>query len=181
MALDTAPRTHRFLPADIFTSGYRAVGKVAVSSTGVMGMLNDPTRSMMDVHDAHLARLYMPTKLTDHFEIIRMMKSHVYALCMPRREDLGPQALLRGGYSSVTEYPVRVTTQIFEIEGTIESPGRFDFTALMTDGTRTFIPVYNATLTAILIPSLRIETPGMLINRNQIDIMALLGQRVKPE
>ncbi|HVN14336.1 MAG TPA: hypothetical protein VMT73_01245 [Anaerolineales bacterium] len=181
MALDTSPRTYRFLPADIFTSGYRAVGKVMATSTGVMGMLNDPTHSMMEVHDARLARLHMPTKLADHFEVIRMMKTHVYALCMSRREDLGPQALLRGGYSSVTEYPLRITTQVFEIEGTLEFPGRFDFTALMADGTRTFIPLYDATLTAILIPSLRVETPGMLINRTQIDMMALLSQRVKPE
>jgi len=157
------------------------VGKVMATSTGVMGMLNDPTHSMMEVHDARLARLHMPTKLADHFEVIRMMKTHVYALCMSRREDLGPQALLRGGYSSVTEYPLRITTQVFEIEGTLEFPGRFDFTALMADGTRTFIPLYDATLTAILIPSLRVETPGMLINRTQIDMMALLSQRVKPE
>ena len=157
------------------------MGKVMATSTGVMGMLNDPTHSMMEVHDARLARLHMPTKLADHFEVIRMMKTHVYALCMSRREDLGPQALLRGGYSSVTEYPLRITTQVFEIEGTLEFPGRFDFTALMADGTRTFIPLYDATLTAILIPSLRVETPGMLINRTQIDMMALLSQRVKPE
>jgi len=26
-----------------------------------------------------------------------------------------------------------------------------------------------------------VESPGMLINRNQVDLMALLNQRVKPE
>jgi len=181
MAMDTSPRTYRFLPADILTSGYRVVGKIMVSNTGTMGTLNDTTHSALEVHDARLARLHMPTKLVDHFELVRMMKIHVYAVCMARREDLGPQALVRGGYASIVEYPARITTQMFEIEGTLEIPGRFDFTTLMSEGTRDFLPIFNATLTAILLPNLRVETAGMLINRRQIDLVALLNQRVKPE
>ena len=181
MAMDTSPRTYRFLPADILTSGYRVVGKIMVTNTGTMGMLNDTTHSALEVHDARLARLHMPTKLVDHFELVRMMKTHVFAVCMARREDLGPQALVRGGYASIVEYPARITTQMFEVEGTLELPGRFDFTTLMSEGTREFIPIFNATLTAILLPNLRVETAGMLINRKQIDLVALLNQRVKPE
>jgi hypothetical protein len=181
MAMDTSPRTYRFLPADVLTSGYRLVGKIMTTSNGAMGMLNDITRSALEVHDARLARLHMPTKLVDHFELVRLMKNHVYAVCMARREDLGPQALVRGGYTNITEYPVRITTQMFEIEGVLELPGRFDFTALITDGSRDFLPLFNATLTAILIPNLRVESAGMLVNRRQIDLMALLNQRVKPE
>jgi len=181
MTMDTSPRTYRFLPADILTSGYRLVGKIMITSNGAMGMLNDVTHSAMEVHDARLARLHMPTKLVDHFELVRLMKQHIYAVCMSRREDLGPHALVRGGYTNVMEYPVRVTTQMFEIEGILEFPGRFDFTALIAEGSREFIPIFNATLTAILIPNLRVESAGMLINRRQIDLMALLNQRVKPE
>ncbi len=181
MSLDTSPRTFRFLPADILTSGYRVVGKIMVASQGAMGIMNDPTHSALDVNDARMARLHMPTKLVDHFEIVRMMKRQVHAICMARREDLGPHALVRGGYTSVVEYPVRITTQMFEIEGTMELPGRFDFTALMAEGSRDFVPVFNATLTAILIPNLRVEGAGMLVNRKLVDIMALLNQRVKPE
>jgi hypothetical protein len=181
VAHDTSPRTYRFLPADILTSGYRAVGKIMVTSSGAMGILNDPTRSALEVNDARLARLLMPTKLVDHFEVVRMMKKHIYAVCMSRREDLGPQGLVRGGFTSVVEYPIRITTQMFEIEGIMELPGRFDFTALISEGSREFLPIFNATLTAILIPNLRVESAGMLINRTQIDLMALLNQRVKPE
>ncbi|MDD2920924.1 MAG: hypothetical protein PHQ36_01445 [Anaerolineales bacterium] len=181
MTLDSSPRTYRFLQSDILTAGYRIVGKITVASNGAMGMLNDPTKSSMEVNDAKLARLHMPTKLVDHFELVRMMKPHVHAVCMPRREDLGPQAIVRGGYTNVVEYPVRVTTPSFEIEGSMELPGRFDFTTLMTEGTREFIPVFNATLTAILIPSLRVESAGVLVNRRHIDMMALLNQRVRAE
>ena len=181
MSLDSSPRTYRFLPADILTSGYRIVGKIMVTTHGAMGMMNDPTRSAIEVNDARLARLHMPTKLVDHFELVRMLKKHIYAVCMARREDLGPHAIVRGGFSSVIEYPIRVTTQMFEIEGIMELPGRFDFTSLVTEGSREFLPIFNATLTGILIPSLRVESAGMLLNRNQVDLMALLNQRVKPE
>ena len=81
----------------------------------------------------------------------------------------------------MVEYPVRITTQMFEIDGTMELPGRFDFTALMAEGSREFVPVFNATLTAILLPNLRVESAGMLVNRRLVDLMALLNQRVKPE
>jgi len=177
----TSPRTYRFLAADVFTSSYRVVGKIMVTTHGAMGLMNDSTRSAVEVNDARMARLHMPTKLVDHFEIVRMMKKHVYAMCLTRREDLGPLGIVRGGYTSVIEYPVRITTQTYEIEGIMELPGRFDFTALITDGSRDFLPVFNATITAILIPALKVESPGMLINRSQVDIMALLNQRVKPE
>ncbi len=181
MSLDSSPRTFRFLPADILTSGYRVVGKIMVSSLGAMGIMNDPTHSSLEVNDARMARLHMPTKLVDHFEIVRMMKKQVHALCMSRREDLGPHALVRGGYTSVVEYPVRITTQMFEIDGTMELPGRCEFTARRAAGSRDFVPGVNATLTAILIPNLRVESAGMLINRRMVDVMALLNQRVKPE
>jgi hypothetical protein len=182
MTLDTSPRPLRFLSADILTSGYRVVVKVAgIASTGLMGMLNDATHSTMEVHDARLARLHMPTKLVDHFEVVRLVKRQIFALCMARREDLGPLALVRGGYSNVNEFPVRITTEVFEIEGKLEIPGRFDFTALMNDGARVFIPVFQAALTAILIPNVRIESPGMLINRDHIASLALLSQRSRAE
>jgi len=181
MSLDTSPRTYRFLLADVLTSGYRVVGKIMATNNGAMGMINDSTHSAMEINDARMARLHMPTKLVDHFELIRMMKKSVHALCLARREDLGPQAIVRGGYANVVEYPVRIATTMFEVEGTMELPGRFDFTSLMSDGSRDFLPVFNATVTAILLPSLRVESAGILINRRMIDLMALLNQRVKPE
>jgi hypothetical protein len=179
--MDTAPRTHRFLPVDILTSSYRVVGKVSVSTNGVMGVMNDPTHTYMEVMDARLARIHMPTKLVDHYDVVRMFKRQIFAIALARREDLGPQAVVRGGFASVTEYPVRVTTQVYEIEGKVEYAGRFDFSALMAEGTRDFVPIFDATLTAVLIPNLRVESPGMLFNRTQVDILGLQGQRVKTQ
>jgi hypothetical protein len=175
------PRTgsQRLIAADFLTSGYRVVGKIMVPASGIMGLLNDTTNSFMEILDAKLARLHMPTKLVDHFEVVRLVKGQVFAVCLSRREDLGPQALTRGGYVRVAEFPIRLTSQVFEVEGTLEWAGRFDFSTIMVEGTREFVPFYNGTVTAILIPTLKIESPALLVNRRHVDLLALRNQKIQ--
>lgn len=179
--MDAGPRTYRFLPVDTYTSGYRVVGKVMVATNGIMGIMNDLTKSHLEIHDARLARIHMPTKLVDHFEVVRLVKSQIFAICAARREDLGPSGIQRGGYTNMTAMPARLATEVYEIEGKIEVAGRFDFAMMITDKTRNFIPVYEAVLSAILIPNLKAESPGILVNREKVDILALLNQRAKEE
>ena len=179
--METSQRTYRFLPADVYIAGYRVVGKIMISTNGIMGVLNDITKSHLEIHDARLARIHMPTKLVDHFEVVRLVKAHVFAVCAARREDLGPTAVVRGGYSSMTNIPSRLTTSVYEIEGKLEVVGRFDFVTLISDKTRNFVPLFDGILTAILIPNLKVESPGILFNREKIDMLALLNQRAKEE
>src|SRR5574339_1240596 len=160
--MDSSQRTYRFLPADVYTAGYRVVGKIMVSTNGIMGILNDINKSHMEIHDARLARIHMPTKLVDHFEVVRLIKSQVFAICAARREDLGPAGIQRGGYSSIVDLPARLATHVYEIEGKLEVAGRFDFSIMIADKTRNFIPMYQANLTAILIPNLKVESPAIL-------------------
>ena len=152
-----------------------------VANTGVVGLMNDSTNSAMEVHDARLAKIHMPTKLVDHFEMVRMVKNRVMVMCLARREDLGPAALVRGGYGKISEYPTRFTSQVYEVEGKLELPGRFDFQGIMFEGTREFIPIFDGVLTAILIPNLRVESPGILFNREHSDVVAQLNQRKSDE
>jgi hypothetical protein len=77
--------------------------------------------------------------------------------------------------------PARLTTQVYELEGKLEVAGRFDFAAMVADKTRNFIPLYEAVLTAILIPNLKVECPAILFNREKVELLALLGQRVKED
>src|SRR5574342_1202296 len=114
--MEASARTYRFLPADVYTAGYRTVGKIMVATNGIMGVLNDITKSHLEIHDARLARIHMPTKLVDHFEVVRLVKSQIFAICAARREDLGPSGIQRGGYTNVSAMPVRLTTQVYEVE-----------------------------------------------------------------
>ena len=169
--------THRMLAADFLTQSYRVVGKMMVPNTGVFGLINDPTTSFMEVVDAKLARIHMPTKLVGEYKVIDLVKDNVFAICLTRREDVGPQALARGGYQNLVEYSIRLTTRVYELEGIMELSGRFNFAAIMVEGVRDFVPIYKATLTAILIPQLRIESPAILFNRRQVDLLGLVSEK----
>ena len=171
--------TQRLISADFLTSSYRVVGRLMVPHTGVMGLMNDPTSAFMEVLEAKLARVHMPTKLFGEHQMVDLVKSNVFAVCLTRREDAGPQALARGGYQNIIRYHLRLTTQIYELEGTLEWSGRFDFATIMVEGVRDFVPLYDATLTAILIPQLRIESPALLFNRRQVDLLALVPEKKK--
>jgi hypothetical protein len=168
--------THRMLAADFLTPSYRVVGKILVPNTGVIGLLNDPTTSFMEVHDPKLARIHMPTKLVGEYKVIDLVKTNVFAVCLTRREDMGPHALTRGGYQNLVEYSIRLTTHVYELEGKLEWAGRFDFATIMVEGVRDFVPLYNVKLTAILIPQLRIESPAVLFNRRQVDLLGLVSE-----
>ncbi len=152
-----------------------------VSTNGIIGILNDINKSYLEIHDARMARIHMPTKLVDHFEVVRLVKGQVFAICAARREDLGPTNIVRGGYSQVSVLPTRLTTHVYEIEGKLEVAGRFDFAVMIADKSRNFIPIYEAVLTAILMPNLKVESPAVLFNREKVDILALLGQRAKED
>lgn len=180
MALKSS-RTYRYVAVDIYSSGYRVVGKIMVANTGVIGFMNDSTNSAMEVHDARLAKIHMPTKLVDHFDMIRMVKDRVIVMCLSRREDLGPAALVRGGYGKTSDYPVRFTSQVYEVEGKLELPGRFDFQSIMFEGARQFVPIFDARLSAILIPNLKVEAPAILFNRSHTDVVAQLNLRAQKE
>ena len=169
--------THRMLPADFLTPSYRVVGRIMVPNSGMTGLMNDSTNSFLEVLEAKLARLHMPTKLVGEYNMIDLVKPNVFVVCLTRREDVGPQGLARGGYKTLTQYPVRVTTPVYELEGMLEWAGRFDFATIMVEGTRDFVPLYDATLKSIFIPALRIESPVVLFNRRHVDLLALATEK----
>lgn len=180
MAFENPPSmTHRVISADFFTPSYRIVGKTMVPNTGILGLVNDASTSHIEILDARLARTHMPSKLVDHYEIVRIVKTQIFAISLARREDMGSQALARGGYVRVTEFPVRLTTPVYELDGTLEWPGRFDFSEIMVGGTSDFIPLFNTVITAVLLPALRVESPAVLFNRKQVDMLALKSQRLE--
>lgn len=178
MTFESPVATQRAIPADFYTPSYRIVGKVMVPNTGLMGLINDQMNSFMEIVDARLARVHMPSKLVDHYEVVRIVKSQIFAIALTRREDIGPQALARGGYVRLSEYPVRIATPVYELQGTLEWAGRFNFSTIMIEGSRDLVPIYDAQLTAVLIPALKVESPAVLFNRRQVDLLALNTQRI---
>jgi len=163
---------------DFYTSSYRIVGKVQVPISGFLGMINDPTTSFLEIQDARLARLHMPSKLVSHYEVIRLVKSQIFAVALLQREDLGKILAPQGGYSTVIEYSVNIISSVYELTGTLEWAGRLDFSAFKAEGSREFVPFYNCVLSAILIPAIRSECASVLFNRRLVDLFALNSQQI---
>jgi hypothetical protein len=165
----------RSTKVDVLTSSHRIVGQVGVT-TGVLNVLADHTTSFMDIHDAAMGRISLGNTLGQPVPQVRVVRSQILAVCLDRREDIGPQAGPRPAYGRSFRYTVRLTTPIYEMEGTLDWPGRFDFSIMMKDGTCDFIALYDASLGAIHIPELLLQSPVILFNRTFISTMVMMDE-----
>lgn len=168
-----AAMPQRMILADIFTLSHRIVGKIQVPNTGVIGKLNDTT-SIMEVREANLARLDEPKKLVDRYRVMRVVKDRLFAVSLSREDDIGPMAWARGGYGAQYDYPVRLVSPVFEIAGVFRWSERFDLHAIMVEGTRDFMPIFEAELNTVLSEGFTMDCPALVFNRKQIDALALL-------
>lgn len=173
MVAPVAPATNRFVPADFLTSSHYIFGQARVSSAGLLGVMSDTTTSFMEVHEASLARVQTPDAVINYSPLMWVAKERVVAVCLNKREYVGPQPMLRGGYARVLQYPIQITTTVYELSGVVEWTGRFDFSALMAEGTNAFIVLHDALLVSTLFPKLRIEKPAMLFNRMYLDSLVV--------
>jgi hypothetical protein len=160
--------TSRIIPVHVLTASYRIAGSVKVSNTGLNGLLADPTSSFMKIMDASLARINDPDYLVQRLDEIRLVKDHVHSASLKRRQDVGPKGITRPGYEHVNKFQIAITDSVYEYEGVLEWPGRFDFTALMSGGTWEYLPLFNGRVRSIVYPELVIESPAMLVTRKHI-------------
>lgn len=116
----------------------------------------------------------MPDKLVNQVGILRLVKAQIHIIGLERRKDIGPQALARGGFERIQDYQISVTDSTYEYEGTLEWPGRFDFSAVMSEGTRNFIPLYDVRVRGVLLPNMKIKSPAMLFNRGKVDTLSII-------
>lgn len=171
----TSTPMQRYIAANFLTASYRIIGKVQVSNSGLLGLLNNPNTAFLELKDAQMARINEPRKLAERVMGVRLIKYGLVAVGVARPEDMGPESVVHGGFGGVTRYPVRAITSIFELEGILEVTGRFDFAAILSRGTGDFLALYNATLRAIQNPDLRMESPAIVFNRRKVDIINILA------
>jgi hypothetical protein len=166
--------TTRFIPADFLTSSHYVFGQVKATNRGLYSILGDTNTSFMEVYDASLARVQTTDSIINYTPMMWVVKNQIVAVCLNKREYIGPITLARGGYTQIYEYPIQITTTVYELHGIVEWPGRFEFSALMAEGTNTFIVMRNAILVSTLFPKLRIERPAMLFNRRYLDTLIMV-------
>jgi len=166
-----SPITQRLIPAEILTSSHYIFGQIKVIQSGLLGMLTDSTNSYLEVYDASIAPTHKPSSVVNYATQLYMVRSEVGAVCLNKREFLGLHGVVKGGFQRLLPYSVQVSTRTYEISGTLEWAGRFEFAALISEGTGSFISLYDAVLTSPQFPELRIEAPVILLNRNYLQTM----------
>jgi hypothetical protein len=102
-----------------------------------------------------------------------MVRSEIAAVSLRKREYMGLQGVMKGGYQRLVPYSVQISTRTYDITGILEWSGRFEFSALITEGTSYFIIVYDAVLTASLHSEIKLESPVMLLNRSFLETLII--------
>jgi len=166
-----SPITNRLIPAEILTSSHYIFGQIKVIQSGLVGMLTDTTNSFLEVNEASIAPIYKPSSVMNYATQLYMVRSEIAAVCLSKREYMGMQGVMKGGFQRLIPYSVQISTRTYDLSGTLEWSGRFEFSALLTEGTSNFFMVYDAVLTAPLYPEVKIESPVILLNRNYLETL----------
>ncbi len=169
------------ISVEIYTASHRILGRLHPGGTGLWSYMNIPTTSYLEIEGAHLMRLHQPGRLVARHPSLWIVKSEIVSVLLSSRSELGPTTYVRGGYSSVVPNWVRIVMGGYELRGILETPGKFNFGALMFEGESIFIPLYNAELGAILFPTVHGEAPAMIFNREMVDAIALLAKTEIPK
>lgn len=160
-----SPIPNRLIPAEILTSSHYIFGQIKVIQSGLVGMLTDTTTSYIEVNDASIAPVHKPASVVNYTTQLYLVRSEIAAVSLRKRDYMGLQGVLKSGYQRLIPYQVQISTRNYYLTATLEWSGRFEFSALITEGTSHFIILYDVSLTAPLYPDLKIEAPVMLLNR----------------
>lgn len=168
-----SPIANRLIPAEILTSNQYIFGQIKVIQSGLVGMLTDMTTSFIEVNDASIAPIHRPSSVMNYASQLYIVRSEIAAVALRKREYMGLQGIMKSGYQRLIPYPVQISTRTYEITGTLEWSGRFEFSALITEGTSYFIIIYDAVVSAPLFPDIKLEAPVMLINRGFLETLVI--------
>jgi hypothetical protein len=157
---------------DVLTDTHRISCRLEAGNLGIIGVLNDSTSSVFQVEDAYISRLQQPAKIIEHRTTVYIAKATLSLALIGRREEIGPQALARGGYTQMVPLPVLITTTAFEIRGNLELPGKLDAGALLAGGTGKYVLAYKVTIIATAKSDIPYTSEVLIINRNLVQVIA---------
>src|SRR3990170_5678272 len=167
----------RPVSAEIYTTSHRILGRLNPGASGLFSFLNIPTRSFLEVEGAILSRMHQPNRMVARFPTIWLVKQEVVAVLVSSRVELGPSVLQQRGYVSRATHRLEVVLGGYELRGSVETAGKFNFSSLMFEGDSLFIPLYEAELTAILFANIKAQSPALLFNRRMVDAIGLLPRK----
>jgi hypothetical protein len=166
------------LSVEILSATHRISCRIEVGATGLIGLLNDINKSLVDVQMAFLSRIQEPAKIIANFETATLNKSNLQIVIVSKKESVGPQPYANIGISRLLPCPVLATTDAFEVKGIVEIPGKLDTTALLTGGVSgRFLPIFQAKVTTSRFPEVPAYTAeAVLVNRTLVSSFSALAK-----
>ncbi len=168
------------ISAEIYTTSHRILCRMSPGQSGLFSFLNIPTRSFIEVEGAHLTRLHQPGRMVARFPVLWVVKDEIVAILVSGRPELGPTTGAARGYTSMVPHNIHIMLGGYELRGMVEASGKFNFAALMFEGTSIFIPLYDVELTAILFPNVRVSSPACVFNRQMVDAIGAMPRETAP-
>jgi hypothetical protein len=165
---------------ELITAHYRIKGKVAVTSAGLIGTVNESTASSVEIKEVTVERLHRPGEIVGRFETWETVKDKLVAVLLEQRTDVGPPAITRAGFGRLVSYKIWAGMEGFEMFGVMEAPGKFNFAEFMFQGHRHFVPLYNATLIPVFFPQVVNRAPVLLFNRQMVEGMTIISKASGP-
>jgi hypothetical protein len=169
------------IAAEIYTTSHRILGRINPIGHGLYSFLNMPTTSYVEIESAKLSRLHQPNRLVARYQSLGLVKPAIVAILVSSKSEIGPTGITGSFYRGREPQWVHVVLGGYELRGSMETSGKFNFSTVMFEGDSIFLPLYNAELTAILFPRIQVESPAMLFNRKMVDVMGLMPRREIPE
>lgn len=173
------PLITRNIPVEFLTVNHYIFGQSLVSNTGMLGVLVDSTTAFVELNDASQARIVKPDKIINYAATMWLVKEHAVCVCLNKPDYIGSTSLARSGYTKVYQYPVQITTPVYEIQGTLEWAGRFDFSIVMAESSNPFLTLYDVKIGASLFPAFNMESPVVLFNRRFLDSLVHVKHRAQ--
>jgi hypothetical protein len=164
----------RPIAVEVFTPTHRVLGIAYPGPAGLYSYMNLRTESYVELEDAEFCALHRFPEGCEKTGRTWLVKSEIAAVLARSRGDLGAAGLTRAGYTRPFPYRVRIQVGGYEIQGLLESGGRFDFGAVMFEGDSQFVTLQTTELAAILFPRVTSTAPAMLFNRSMVTALNML-------
>lgn len=164
----------RATPLEIFTTTHRITGELHPGPQGLYAFLNRPTESSVEISAVRIHALYQLPDEAEEVSSLWMVKSEIAVMAAGSRGEIGATGTARGGYTKPFPHRVRILLNGYEIRALVESAGKLDFSGLILEGERFFVPAYEAELRAVLFPKVHLSAGGLLFNRRMVQAVSLL-------
>jgi hypothetical protein len=166
---------------DLFTRTHWMTGEVVPGAHGLFSHMNLPTESSIELEQVEFCPLHELQQRSERVARLWLVKREVVAVLVENRAGLGPSNIVRAGYTKPFPHWVRVLVDGFELQGQIQSGGRFEFSSLMFEGENPFLPLFDATLVALLFPKVRTQAAALLFNRMMVQGISLIPTDSRPK